>query len=126
MYHVQADFEPVVDGSIGGRSLYERRAAHVQVNAEEDNDTLGPPMGLYNLGNTCYMNAALQCLVHCRPFVAYFNDVERQACEPPGGNDTRAYRAFSELCRARGPLPAYAPRAILQVCSAAAHLRCDT
>lgn len=29
-------------------------------------------MGLYNLGNTCYMNSPLQCLVNIRQFHEYY------------------------------------------------------
>ena len=30
--------------------------------------------GLQNLGNTCYMNSAIQCLSHLEPFESYFRD----------------------------------------------------
>lgn len=57
-------------------------------------------VGLKNLGNTCFMNAGLQCLSHTEPFAAYFLSgryVEDVNAENNMGSNGELAHAFAKL-----------------------------
>lgn len=57
-------------------------------------------IGLENLGNSCFMNTSLQCLLHVEPLVSYFLHTNIDSCinsmSPFKG---QLARAFALLCR---------------------------
>ena len=67
-------------------------------------------IGFTNIGNTCYFNAAVQCLTRVQPLNDYIfsdqfaQDINTNNPKGSGGRIAKAYRAFvSEMCTTSSP-----------------------
>ncbi|VDD92714.1 unnamed protein product [Enterobius vermicularis] len=98
------------------------RAIIVDTDEEDDSGSVFPRglTGLCNLGNTCYMNAALQTLSNCTPLAEYFRSASSMApfashcfsrtVEPPV---SRSFRLLLQSIWSRGRSGCTSPQLLL-------------
>ncbi|XP_076952933.1 ubiquitin carboxyl-terminal hydrolase 8-like [Bidens hawaiensis] len=92
--------EPTVNGHSDKVNPYVRLGQPPLASSFNEPQKLGLT-GLSNLGNTCYMNSAVQCLAHTPHFVDYFlGDFRRDLnFENPLGMNGKLALAFGDLLR---------------------------
>jgi len=60
-----------VRSSISSRNTYDKYSSNYE-NNEQSGSSLKKQGGLQNIGNSCYLNSVIQCLLHCDPIRDYF------------------------------------------------------
>lgn len=60
-----------VRSSISSRNTYDKYSSNYESN-EQSGSSLKKQGGLQNIGNSCYLNSVIQCLLHCDPIRDYF------------------------------------------------------
>lgn len=55
-------------------------------------------MGLYNIGNSCYLNSSLQCMSHIAPLTAHFLSLRYELELNPHNKDGTGGKLANEFC----------------------------